>query len=154
MCLYVGKMKPDYPREDIITWKLLVSYDGKEFHPYFNTKYPIEFDKILENDKSIVIEKTEKPFPYNIKVKSGVFHTFADKNEILNYFYSNLVFPWTNNVYICQAIIPKGCACFHGFSHSLTKVVEETYGSSKIKYVKQTLEKICVSGSILNNILI
>lgn len=131
MCLYVEKIHPAITANDICAFKIIIKGEDEKFHPYFDVKCEIEFDKLLINDEKIHTSITELQFPYKHYVSSGVFHSFIDLTQVLRILKNH---PDKDNMYICDAIIPKGTEYFIGFSHSFSLAVEKTYGSHKIIY--------------------
>ena len=136
MCLYVEKTKPGIARYDIKAFKVLIKDKYGNFHPYFDDHCEVQFDTLLTNNEKIHVSLHEPYFPYKHYVASGVFHTFTNSFHLQKNLkdYLNL-----DNVYVCEAIIPKGTEYFIGFSHSFSHEVEHTYGSHKIIYKNPVL---------------
>lgn len=129
MCFHTKQKEPIIASEDIKGYKLIKKKGSSEFVPYFVMNPTIEFDKVLINDSNFFM--LESRFIEEWGIPKGIFHIFKNVNPIKICFHRYEAN--SNNVFVAEAIIPKGTPYFFGRSNSFTKN-DETYASTKIIY--------------------
>lgn len=133
MCFYTKQKEPIIASEDIIGYKLIVKNGPSGFVPYFDMRPRIEFNAVLINDSELFM--CEDPFVKEWElVTKGIFHIFKNIDPIKACFSRHGVKNhFIYNIFVAEAIIPKGTPYFFGWSNSFTKE-DETYASTKIIY--------------------
>lgn len=135
MCLYVPSKQLQTAKEELGPYYKLVHRKKDGFYPYFNTSIKLELDTILINDSPIQFKETDEPWPENLYVSSGVFHTFTARRPLyncLNEFKRRE--ESVDNLYVLEAFIPKGAKYIKGFTYCFSKELERTIGSTQIIY--------------------
>ena len=132
MCFHTKQKEPIIASEDIKGYKVIEKMESSGFVPYFITNPRIEFNTVLINDSELSIFVNT-----HIKqsvVTRGIFHIFKNIDPIKACLSVHEVRKdLTDDIFVAEAIIPKGTPYFFGWSNSFTKE-DETYASTKIIY--------------------
>ena len=119
MCLIYARIKET--TEDIVCYKMYVSFEGKLVSPYRRSPMP--------NMNEVTKTRLGKPYGIGICVNEG-FHSFATLEDAISES-ECLARHYDCNPIIVRCIIPKNSKCYVGFFQ-----VGTSYCSDSIKLIE------------------
>ena len=132
MCFYTEQSKPKIASEDIKGYKLLIKNQQGLFVSYFYQAHVTKFNKVLKNDHKL--ELIYGGWHGEYEVEEGIFHIFMDLDPIkICHFHKQLNDKPTEDIFVSEAIIPKGTKYFSGWSNAFSGG-DTTYGATHIIY--------------------